>query len=424
MIVTVPFTVLLRIPGDVEPMNKICPVILSAFGPPALACLRSWGRAGMTPGMICIQGPDEPRPASKYLADSICLSREDLYNSRGLSFITQFLEEFGASGLTCIDENIAQWLNREHLQLPDGVALWLPPNEMLQRVLDKVAQIEAARQVGLSVLPTYLFSGGNSIDKIPADHFPLCLRPSMPGSVKPSFKAFTVASLAELRSHLQTFEILAPIIGQPFVQLPNLIVHGARNCFGKIFVVKGFIADRKFEGLALTLRPVMLSEGFLDKCNAFIEKIALVGHYHFDFLVDDQSGEIYFLEINHRFGGTTAKALACGYQEPLYALQAQGIDVSVDASVNHVTVSNIKALCKSALYAMTGRLTSLDYPEESTMKRIWSTLQCLALCRDEVFAWDDLHGTAIFYFGNIYGHLSRTITACRRLLPPIKGDQL
>jgi hypothetical protein len=137
--------------------------------------------------------------------------------------------------------------------------------------------------------------------------------------------------------------------------------------------------------------------------------MGLVGHYHLEFLHDPSDGRNHFLEINHRFGGTTAKVLACGYEEPQYALQVMGIDCPVHGEVNDVTVSSIKALLKSALYALTGRLTEMDYPQESTTRRIWSTLKCLVFCRDEVFAWDDVKGTLAFYIGDFPAKLNRAV---------------
>jgi len=403
-------------------MKSVRPVILSAFGPPSLACIRSWGRAGLSPGLISVQGEDDPQPASKYLAGSVCLSRDDLYSERGLNIIVRFLTEFGASGLTCIDENIAQWLNGQRQHLPSHIPLWLPPTAMLLRVLDKGAQIEAARQVGLSVLPTCLFSGPDIADDIPAEYFPLCLRPATPGAVTPLFKVENAESVASLRKFLSGFEFRGSVIGQPFKNLPNLVVHGTRMSNGVTVGMEGFLVERKFQGVTLTLKPFSLTEEFKARCVAFTEAMDLVGHYHFEFLYDAHSGENHFLEINHRFGGTTAKALVCGYHEPLYALHAQGIEILPKTRVNHVTSSSIKALGKSALYALTNRLTPLDYPEESKGRRLWSTFKCFVLCRDEVWAWDDLPGTAAFYLGDWPSRLNRSVAACRRLLFPVRGN--
>lgn len=402
-------------------MKPLRPVILGAFGPPTLACLRSWGRAGLAPGLIAVRGPGEPRPASQYLAGSVDLSRDELYTERGLEIILRFLVDFGASGLTCIDENIAQWLNEQRPNLPATIPLWLPPSAMLRRVLDKAAQIEAARRVGLTVLPTWLFSSAAMDEEIPADCFPLCLRPAAPGAVEPTFKVQNVASTEELRAFLAAREFRGQVIGQPFRNLPNLVVHGTRTAAGETLGMAGFLVERKFQGVTLTLHPTALSDDFKARCAAFTEAMDLVGHYHFEFLADATTGENHFLEINHRFGGTTAKVLVCGYPEPLYALRAQGFDLPVNAVERPVTVSSLKALGKSAWFALRGRLTALDYPEESTPRRLWSTVKCLATCRDEVLARDDLPGSVAFYLGDIPARLNGATSLCRKLWTAIRA---
>lgn len=395
-------------------MPALRPVIISAFGPPSLACVRSWGRNGFAPGMICIKGPEEPKPASRYLAGYICLSKNDLYSDRGVKIISHFLVDFNASGVFCIDERIAQWLNDQRNHLPPEVPLWLPPTEMLQRVLDKVIQIEVARRVGLDVLPTFLFSAPDITPDISVEHFPLCLRPSVPDSAAPPFKVKNIESASDLKDFLGTLVIRQPLIGQPFRNLPNLVVHGARTAIGATVGIKGFIVERKFQGVTLTLRPFSLNDSFKAQCAAFAETMGLVGHYHLEFLHHPSDGRNHFLEINHRFGGTTAKVLACGYEEPQYALQVMGIDCPVHGEVEDVTVSSIKALLKSALFALTGRLTEMDYPQESTARRIWSTLKCLVFCRDEVFAWDDVKGTLAFYIGDFPAKLNRAVYPFRK----------
>jgi hypothetical protein len=244
----------------------------------------------------------------------------------------------------------------------------------------------------------------------------------VPGSVAPPFKVENVATAEELRGFLSRHKLQKPVIGQPFNNLPNLVVHGSRTIAGISIGLAGFLVERKFQGVTLTLRPVLLDEALKARCIAFTEVMELFGHYHFEFLVDCVTGTNHFLEINHRFGGTTAKVLVCGYQEPLYALQAQGVDVPASSPTHTATVSSIKALCKSALYALTNRLTPLDFPDESKAMRLWSTLKCLILCRDEVFAWDDLTGSAAFYLGAFSKKVKRGFAGCRRFLRPARSD--
>ena len=140
---------------------SVRPVILGQFGPPTLACIRSWGTQGLPVGMVCIGSKKEPLPASKYLTDFVTLPSDKLYTPDGIEIIQEFLIRFGATGITCVAESIACWLNDHRQMFPDDVAVWLPTNKTIKDLISKQKQIEIARKVGFEVLPTYL------IDKNP-----------------------------------------------------------------------------------------------------------------------------------------------------------------------------------------------------------------------------------------------------------------
>ncbi|MFH0812728.1 MAG: hypothetical protein V2A69_07790, partial [Pseudomonadota bacterium] len=234
-------------------------------------------------------------------------------------------------------------------------------------------------------------------------HFPLCLRPSDPAMVKPTFKVRLVNSVAELKNFVASFQkIEKPIIAQPFMNMPNLVVHGARTVTGSTIGLQAFLVERKFEGVTLTIRPTSLDKALSDKCVAFTDHFNLVGNYHFEFLVDPATGSTYFLELNNRLGGTTAKVYACGYDEPLLALQVYGvIESSNQKKIRNVVVSSKQALLKYLLYTVKGGLTPLDYLTESSALRIAKTLYGLLAYRDDVFTLCDVRGALALYLGNI-----------------------
>ncbi len=278
-------------------------------------------------GMVCIRSRKEPLPGSKYLADFTTLTPEELYTYNGIQIINKFLKRFHASGVICIAEKIACWLNDNRDLLPSGVAIWLPSNKTIIDLISKLKQIEIARKVGFNVLPTYFidkdFGGYHSI---PSTHFPLCLRPDIPRGVEPVFKAHLVYPHDELKKYVSSLmEISQPIIAQPFRNLPNLVVHGARTILGESIGLQAFLVERKFEMVTLTIRPTNLEKDLEKKCIDFTNHFNVTGNYHFEFLIDKNSCSIYFLELNNRLGGTTAKVFACGYDEPLLALQAYGV---------------------------------------------------------------------------------------------------
>lgn len=235
-------------------MKDIRPVIVAVYCSPTLACIRSWGRQGWKTGLVCIQKETEPRTISSYLNDLAILAPEKLYTADGIEIISEFLKRFRANGVTCIFEDTACWINDNRHLLPKNIAIWLADNKIIKPILSKQKQLEVARSVGFHVLPTYFISLENCRDhSIPPEHFPLCLRPAEPNIVKPFFKVRLVFSKNELFDFMGSLgEIRAPIIAQPFMNMPNLLVHGCRSRSGVSFELAAFIVRRKFQGIALS----------------------------------------------------------------------------------------------------------------------------------------------------------------------------
>jgi hypothetical protein len=385
---------------------------------------------GFCVGMVCIGSKKEPPPDSKYLTDFVTLPTNKLNTPDGIQIIKEFLIRSCATGITCVAESVACWLNDHRHMFPDEVAIWLPTNETIKNLISKQKQIEIAREIGFKVLPTYLidkkFETG---DHIPREDFPLCLRPDDPASVTPVFKAHLVHSRGDLIEYVKSMrKIDGPIVAQPFMHLPNLVVHGARTVSGDSIGLQGFLVERKFEGVTLTIRPINLKKDFLDKCAEFTNRFNVMGNYHFEFLVDNgNNGSIYFLELNNRLGGTTAKVFALGYDEPLLALQSYGVLPTSPSTINHqpssivqrlktsieqpstianrplthVTVSSKQALLKYFYCTVRGRLTPLDYPSEPTLIRLAKTTYGFFKYRDDVFMLCDIRGSLALYLANL-----------------------
>ena len=416
-------------PKKIERNSPIRPVIVGGFGPPTLACVRSWGIQGLPVGMIWIGSKKEPPPASKFLTDFVAIPAEKLYTPDGIEIIKEFLIRFRATGITCVAESVACWLNDHRQMFPDELATWLPTNKSIKDLISKQKQIEIARKVHFNILPTYLIDKNlETINHIPKNHFPLCLRPDDPATVTPVFKAFLVHSQEELIKYVKSMQkIDGPIVAQPFMHLPNLVVHGARTVDGDSIGLQGFLVERKFEGVTLTIHPANLEKDFLDKCVQFTNYFNVTGNYHFEFLVDKKNGSVYFLELNNRLGGTTAKVFALGYDEPLLLLQSYGVlptspetreqkpatsnqqpassnrqpTTIVHRPLTNVTVSSKQALLKYFYYTIKGRLTPLDYPSETNLIRLAKTIYGFLRYRDDVFMLRDLKGSMALYFGNL-----------------------
>lgn len=385
-------------------------VVVGQFSPPVLACMRSWGRSGNKVGFVCIDHGKGITPRSKYLATYMRLPGKCLFKDEGVSRISEFLDQFGADVLSCIDDNIACWLSDNALRFDKKISLAFPSSHMVKTVRSKTLQNKIAANAGLTVLPEYLIDNDNSKSIfISPEHFPLCLRPSEPHHTEPSFKVKLIHSQTELKQFIKTIHIKEKIIGQPFINLPNLVIHGIRSKQGETKRMSAFIVQRKFEGVTLTLKPYSgINNKLLNKCESFVESLDLTGTFHFEFLFDMETNKAFFLELNLRFGGTTAKVLACGYDEPLYALEAFGLVKSHSVpEIENVIVSNKQATLKYIVTAMKNRLTELDYPIESAQKRVYSSLKGLFSSRDEVIDLDDIVGSFSLYGNNIIDLLKR-----------------
>lgn len=384
--------------GSTLPL-KPRPVIIGSFGPPTLACIRSWGRHGLAVGMVCIRSEKETYPNSRYLSAFASLHPKYLYKKEGLVIIDDFVKKFGATGILSISEEVACWLNDSQKLINSNSTLWAPPSSVIKNVLSKQRQLDAAKIIGFDILPTYQIGNPvNEIHSIPNGHFPLCLRPDEPKTISPTFKVKLVQSQEDLIRFIENLERLEkPLLAQPFMNLPNLVVHGSRTASGQSIGLQAFLVERKFQGVTLTIRPIKLADHLQNKCVDFANYFGLRGCYHFEFLADHNKDRAYFLEVNCRLGGTTAKVYGCGYNEPLLALEAYGVCTAGRQKTINSTVSSKHALVKYLFCALRKKLTPIDYPMESHYARFIKSLYALIRYRDEVFALSDITGTLAFY---------------------------
>lgn len=380
-------------------MNSLRAVIIAQFGPPTLAAMRSWGRRGVKVGLIQIASKNDPSPRSNFLSDYISMTADEFLNGDGLKRSITFVQDFGADILLTINEEFACLLDQNRDLLPEDIKLMFSGVEATRAVLSKSRQIETAKRLGMSLLPTWEVTDTVfDLSQMGDVAFPLCLRPAEPGGVQPPFKVEIVRSVKELETFIKRIDKFnSPVLIQPFTNVPNLVVHGVRGPDGTAWGVEGFLVERKFEGVTLTIGSFAISDELRRQCTAFVEEFGVIGPYHFEFLYDPATQTPWFLELNSRLGGTTAKVMACGYDEPAWALKAFGYEVDPGTTRNGVTASSKKAIGKFLVGALKGKLTPLDYPDEPRWKRVVMALYGFAAWRDDVFAWDDLPATRALY---------------------------
>ncbi len=386
------------------------PVIISNYSPQALTFIKSLSELGFSPAFICIKKNHERILFSKFLNNVYYLDSQKVLTAEGMDLIIDFLNRFESCALVAINEKISIWLWEHVSVLHKKCRLLLPPKDILLNILSKKKQLKAAEKARLNVLPTYwLTKDSRTWEKIPQNHYPVCVRPSGLDAVKPAFKAEVISNTKEMDSFVNNTErINQYIIAQPFLDLPNLVVHGSRKTDGSTIGFQGFLAERKFEGLTLTIKPFPVSESLKNRCLTFIEMMGVRGPYHFDFLYNPDNHEAWFLELNNRLGGTTAKVFALGYDEPRHLLQSFGYDVGLPGKKLIASIASSKmALMKYLYFTLAHKINVLDYPAcENRSKRIAETLKALLLYRDDILGLNDARAVLSFYASGIWQKLT------------------
>lgn len=387
-----------------QPVRKV--VYFGPFGPAALAFARSCRESGIETYLLT---PDIHKQNSGRDLDQVPLfagaARLDAAleeTAEGIRRVVQYVRTVGAQALTAQSDSHCLWLARSARHFPESCRILLPQVSSLEMLASKERQLALARAAQLEVLPTFLVRTVADIPRIPAEMYPICLRPTSPKAVAPSFrvlKADTPSDLGRLMQSLHSLD--EAILAQPFRVSPNLIVHCARHhTSGELFALHAFLVDRKFEGFALRMKPIPMPAGMREKIQEFSGLANLSGVYHFDFLYDSEKGSAYFLEVNARFGGTTDKVVRMGVDEPFHCLSAY--DVFSDQKQppnrrNCNSVVNKRAVLKHLVTMLRRNPEPWDFPLEHRAKGALRSMGDLLLTNDSVFCWRDLPGSWQFH---------------------------
>jgi hypothetical protein len=383
-------------------------VFFGTFGPPSLTIARSFHTMGISVYLMTPGPPGAvPTAPSSCFAGASMLDGRAVGSPEGMESVVNYVRKVGAQAVATLAELNCLWLARNRARFPGDCKVLLPPIKCLELLASKATQIRLAREAGFAVLPTYPIKTAADVVPIDASAYPLCLRPAAADAVKPAFKVRLARSPEELLAELRGMTILEEgLLAQPFRVLPNMVVHCASREGGDLMHADAFLADRKFEGLALRIRPMELPSGLADKIRNFSGLTALSGVYHFDFLHCPRTGESYYLEVNTRFGGTTDKVRWLGVDEAAHALQAYGLEPPRSPRripSARAAVTNKRATVKHLLAMLRRGGEPWDYPQESRLSAVVHSLGDLLLAKDSIFDWRDLRGTLAFHLQGIRG---------------------
>jgi predicted ATP-grasp superfamily ATP-dependent carboligase len=380
--------------------TKIATVaLLGAFGPPILTAARSLRDAGIKV-VVLSTAYGTPSAWSNAISVAECIRPEHLGTSSGLAVINDFIRRTGAQALLPFWDTQMLWLAANEGSLPRGCKLLSSSRQALEMLLSKDDQLLVAERCGFNLLPTWKLSQQEDVGTLDPAVYPVCLRPSVPLEVNPTFKVGVMRSPAELRAFLalRTWGP-DPLLVQPFLPLPTVVIHGVRSEAGEMIALEAFIASTKFEGVTLELRPFPMDAKLALCCRKFAEEARITGPFHFELLYSADTGVFYYLEINVRLGGTTDKVFRLGFDEPLLTLAAYGFDVEVrpyQAQAGRAAV-NRRAVLKHMYSVAKGHLSPLDYPVGGKLRHFGLSLRSLLWTADSIASRRDLTGTWFFY---------------------------
>jgi hypothetical protein len=395
----------LAAPGR-TPLQPIA--LLGRLGTPQLACLRSWRRHGVP--CVFLHAGDWPLPRTvQALLGVPCvhLGAMDFDDAAWVARLASALADRGAGAVTCVSEPISEQLWRHRDALPAGLRIAAVAPAAVQRLASKARQHALARASGLETLPSWCFAPGERVEALPEHLFPMAVRPDVAREAVPAFKVDVVADAAALQRLVDRQRPgSSAVIAQPLVRGPNLLVHAWRDAEGLCQGTLGFAVAVKHRGLSVVMQPEPLPESVAAGCMRMAQALGLAGVFHFDFVVD-ADGIPRFLDLNPRFGGTTGKALAAGYDEPLALLATlHPLRLPRQAFVApQLATSGGKHQALRALWGtLSGSSTEADYPHPQRGRTVAALLRYLLTGRDELLrpgAWRSLLAFALYQAGRV-----------------------
>lgn len=369
--------------------SKVRVAMLGPVGPAQLACLKSWRRHGVVTHFLDTEQAPLPRLVQGVASHYDHIGPAGNLDAQRLQTICAALNRSGARAICCLGEQLAIRLWQERSNLPPGTVVLSNPDHVMRLLESKLEQITLGEKAGFSILPTELISSDNLDQIAPRLQFPLALRPDR-ASVDRSFKAQYVHDLPALRAFFAQRPAQAPaVLAQKFISGPGIVVHGSRNSRGGHGPLHAYVSKLKYQGVTVYMEPFALPESELSACRNFADLLDLRGIFHFDLMLDTASGQVWFLEINARLGGTTAKVLAAGYDEPRRMLQAYDLlpdSMSAGATLPQKSVVNRLAALRCLFGALRGNSSRIDDPLSSRWRVALQSVRAALFCRDEVLS--------------------------------------
>lgn len=370
--------------------------LVGRYGPPQIACIRSWLDQGIAVDFFHIADRGRLRFTPRRLALYFPLTPDFLsLPDAGARLRGQF---DGRDAVVAVAYRELAFLRALSGADAPPCVVCAPDAEVLAFLEAKLPQIALAREVGMAVLPTWELREPGDAAAVPDDAFPLVLRPDTDVSARPGFKVERMEKRVDVHGLLDRLDAGFRVVAQPYAHGPNLVVHGYRRYDGETGDQRAFLVDWKYEGVTQRLRPAPLDAELDLQCHAFAARAGIVGVYHFEFLAR-AGGPPLFLEINGRLGGTTAKVRLLGYDEPIAQLRAYGV-LPWDRSPGRArggSATNRVTLAKRMIGLARGGEGAMEYPRRGRLGVAAGLAGGMLGWRDEVASLAHWRTAADFY---------------------------
>ncbi|MGB8260234.1 MAG: hypothetical protein WCE75_07775 [Terracidiphilus sp.] len=369
-------------------------VVLVGFCAPMLAFARRASSAGIRVHLIeLVTGSGRfVRLSNALEPDGIAMDWALVGTPQGLRVVRDFVQRVGAGAILSKDDYVLTWLGKCRAALEPACRVLAPPPEVLEPLLDKCYQIDRAVEAGFELLPGWLLSSAEVIRTIPGYVYPVVIRPSRPFSAHPTFKAEVIGSRRALTALFESTRFTQPPVVQQFCLGPNYVLHGVRSCAGRILAIRLFKAYRKYRGFATSIVEEPLPPRLERAAVRFVERENLTGAFHFDLLRAEADDSFYFLEVNCRLGGTTARVTQLGYDEPGLLLEAFHLvpPRPLSALEPGTQATSISLNLHQAIDELRNRRDPLAYPRLPRLRSLLAALREAMVVHDGLFNWQDL----------------------------------
>ena len=307
-----------------------------------LAAARALGRRGIRVGVCQFEGEFNLSSYSRYVGERMTLPSPSREPAAFIAGLARALEGSAYSVVFPTTERTMQLVSEHRGDLPAGVALPIPDRDAVEVARDKERTADLARSLGVPVPATWWPAGPDDVAPLAATMtYPVIVKPRQTNFAVPS-GALRKASYAFARSPsvlLAVYRRIDAAVPRPVIQavVPgigagvfSLWEHGTPLMW---FAHRRLREEDPRGSRASAAVSVACDPRLVEHSTRLLKALRWHGVAMVEFKWDAASGSHWLMEINGRFWGSLALALAAGVDFPYHLYQlARGETVTAPAA--------------------------------------------------------------------------------------------